>query len=303
MKTEGKIGIVTVLYRSESVLDDFMESLEAQTYRDIVLYVVNNASPDRSLEKIRLLGKKASFPVEVIDEPRNWGVAKGNNIGIRRALEQGCDYVLLSNNDVTLRPDTVEILLRGLEEEKADMAVPKIYFYDDPKRVWACGGTYHPFKGVTTQYGLHQTDDGNYGRRLECDYSPTCFMLMRSDVFSRNGMMDEAYFVYYDDTDFMYRAVRKKGMRLVVIPESVMWHKESVSTGGVMGDFAIRYLTRNKWYFVRKNYSFTKRYVTFAYMWLYSRLYLPLKFNRHQLDIYHAAEKEGRSMPLTAEEC
>jgi len=296
MSASPKIGIVTVLYRSESVLSDFFDSLSKQTFRDFKLYVVNNASPDRSLELAETLSRKADFVSEVIDEPENWGVAKGNNIGIRRALDDGCEYILLSNNDIVLRPDTIQTLLDGLLEEGADMAVPKIYFYDEPERVWQAGGAFHPFKGVTIQYGLQKMDNGEYSRRIACDYSATCFMLFRSDVFRRNGMMDERYFVYYDDTDFIYRAVKGKGMKLVFIPESVMWHKESVSTGGVAGDFAIRYLTRNKWYFVNKNYRGARRIITKAYMWLYARAYLPLRFNSHQLSIYRAAEKEGRGM-------
>lgn len=103
-----RIGIVTVLYNSENVLEDFFRTLDRQTYRDFSLYVIDNHSPDNSLDRARELAATVRFRTEIIAEPENWGVAKGNNIGIVRALAEGCEYVLLSNNDIVLEPDTLE---------------------------------------------------------------------------------------------------------------------------------------------------------------------------------------------------
>jgi GT2 family glycosyltransferase len=70
-------------------------------------------------------------------------------------------------------------------------------------------------------------------------------------VFERIGMMDERYFVYWDDADFVWRA-RTAGFRLVLDPRAVMYHKVSTSTGGMTSDFSIRYMHRNQMLFTRK---------------------------------------------------
>src|SRR5574344_12596 len=96
------IGIVTVLYNSESVLDDFFLSLEKQTFTHFRLYVIDNKSPDQSLAVSRNLLEKSTLDFALIENATNEGIAKGNNLGIKAALEDGCNYVLLSNNDVVL---------------------------------------------------------------------------------------------------------------------------------------------------------------------------------------------------------
>jgi GT2 family glycosyltransferase len=80
----GKIGIVTVLYKSESVLPEFFESLEAQTYKNFILYIVDNKSPDNSLAISEAFKTKSTFETVVIANDDNYGVAKGNNIGITK---------------------------------------------------------------------------------------------------------------------------------------------------------------------------------------------------------------------------
>ncbi len=106
----AKIGLVTVLYKSETVLDGFFESLRKQTFKDFKLYIVNNASPDGSLKKALLEKEKVDYPIEIIDNENNVGVAKGNNQGIERALYEKSEYILLLNNDIEFLENTIEIL-------------------------------------------------------------------------------------------------------------------------------------------------------------------------------------------------
>lgn len=292
----SRIGIVTVLYNSEEVLPDFFKTLNIQTFQNFTLYVIDNASSDKSVEVAKSLAQTVRFNTIIIEEPENWGVAKGNNIGIKRALEDGCDYVLLSNNDIVLKPDTIENLLNGMETLKADMAVPKIFYHQYPDLIWSFGGRFHPYKGTTDQYGMMKPDGSCYSKDIECDYSPTCFMLISADVFTKVGMMDEKYFVYYDDTDFIWRAVKNHGLKLAAIANSVMHHKESVSTGGHRSDFGTYYLNRNKRYFVGKNYKFLRKYVTLAYITVYRNLIYPLKWGKEKQSLMRKANKDALKM-------
>lgn len=83
------------------------------------------------------------------------------------------------------------------------------------------------------------------------DYAPTCCVLFDRSVFQRIGLMDERYFVYWDDTDFLWR-MRRAGMKVMVDPSTIVFHKVSSSTGGRLSDFTIRYVFRNQIFFTRK---------------------------------------------------
>lgn len=251
--SNSKIGIVTVLYQSETVLPDFFDSLAKQTHKHFILYVIDNKSPDNSLNLARKLATEVSFQTEIIANDDNYGIAKGNNIGIQKALEDCCDFILLSNNDVVFGKDTIEVLLAGAEKQKADMAVPKIYFWRT-NQLWLAGGGHYWYNGWSKHFGYMQEDTGQYNTPKSVVYSPTCFMLIRNEVFDKVGLMDEKYFVYWDDTDFVYRAIHKKQI-LWYLPQSLIYHKESTSTGK-QSDFSMYYQYRNFVYFTCKNRPF-----------------------------------------------
>jgi GT2 family glycosyltransferase len=291
-----KIGVVTVLYNSETVLNEFFETLSKQTYTNFVLYVVDNLSPDASLEISKELRIKYNFETVIIENDANYGVAKGNNIGIKKAVEDQCDLILISNNDIALESNAIEKLLLGLDNHHADLVVPKIYFYGTNK-IWAAGGGYTLRNGLSVQYGQEEEDKGQFNNNRQVDYAPTCFMLMKKEIFSSVGLMDENYFVYYDDTDFVYRALNKEKKILWYISDSVIHHNESTSTGK-MSDFSVKFLWRNLVYFALKNYSFFYGLYVVLYNILYIIIILPFKASRKQWLIALKAYKEGLSLYL-----
>ncbi|MCR5837615.1 MAG: glycosyltransferase, partial [Lachnospiraceae bacterium] len=97
-----KIGIVTVLYNSSAVIKEFFQTLGEQNYKNMILYVVDNNSTDDSLQVCKEYENFLQIPVKYIINNENYGVAKGNNIGIKEAFNDNCDYILLSNNDIKL---------------------------------------------------------------------------------------------------------------------------------------------------------------------------------------------------------
>ena len=291
----AKIGIVTVLYNSASVLADYFKTLSEQTYKDFVLYVIDNKSPDESL----LLSYKYAeqykncYKTIIIENHDNLGVAAGNNRGVTAAQQDGCDYILLSNNDVVLKNDCIQILLESLLENNVDMIVPKILFYDEPL-IWCAGGKYKLLSGTTAHYGYKLPDNGNYNEYRLCGYAPTCFMLIRTSTFQEIGLFDEKYFVYYDDTDWVYRCkvARKK---LAYEPSALMWHKESTSTGGMMSNFYLHYNTRNKYYFCKKHFSTLHLWLTIAANITYYYLRRRQKYSKDQHLIIKKSFKDGLS--------
>lgn len=291
----SKIGIVTVLYNSGKVLEEFFQTLEEQTFKDFQLYVIDNASTDNSLALCEEYAQKVSFQTKIYAEKENWGVAKGNNIGIINALADRCEYVLLSNNDVVLNPDTIQNLYDGMLQMKATMAVPKIYFHDTG-RIWCAGGKFSYYKGSTPHFGYNQEDDGEYNKEGFVAYSPTCFMLIHSQVFYRVGLMDEKYFVYYDDSDFVWRSVMQNKEKLAYIPSSTLRHKESSCTGDNQSAFKLYYLSRNSIYFINKNMTFPQKQITLFYKWLHKKLRIPFIHSKEQISTIESGLHDGWKM-------
>ena len=290
MMDEKKIGVVTVLYNSENVLDDFFDSMKRQSYKNFILYVIDNSSPDNSLEKAKRLASGCAFETKFIVNKENYGVAKGNNQGIVHALYDGCDYVLLSNNDIVLEDDTIMLLCKGLMKTKADMVVPKIYMYKSTI-LWCAGGKFNKINDCTVHLGCGKEDCDQYSRIRRIAYAPTCFMLIDKSVFYDVGFIDEKYFVYFDDTDFVYRT-QKAHKYLFYIPESTMQHKESICVGK-HSDFFYKYVYRNRIYFMSK----TKRLWKLKYFihTIFNKTIRKFKMrnNKEQYAIITKAMKEG----------
>jgi len=258
-KGKGKIGVVTVTYNSGAVITEFMESLVGQSHKDYVLYVVDNASTDDTLQKLAPYTAKLSLIL--IDNQKNIGVAAGNNQGIIQALADCCTQVLLINNDTEFEPELFEKLMIGMDEYQCEMLVPKMLYHDQQDIIWFAGGHFDTVKTyVNVHEGYDETDRGQYDQPRQIDYAPTCCMLIKPSVFEKVGLMDEKYFVYYDDTDFCIRA-RKLKQTLYFYPSATLTHKVSSLTGGGESDFAIEYYMRNKVYFIKKHVSFPASYV------------------------------------------
>jgi GT2 family glycosyltransferase len=250
MADTGKVGVVTVTYNSAGVLDDFIVSLLCQTHGDFILYAVDNASADRTLDK---LSEYKDPRINVIANKNNVGVAEGNNQGVRAAFAAGCDSILFINNDTVFDPSLIESLVKGMKQHGADMIAPKILFHDNPTLIWCAGGGFKPAKGyVGVHYGMGEVDRGQFDTVRRLDHAPTCCLLVRRSVFDKIGLMDARYFVYIDDADFCFRA-RQAGMKLVYLPSATLLHKASSLTGGAESEFAVRYSTRNHIYFMLKN--------------------------------------------------
>jgi GT2 family glycosyltransferase len=248
-KTNGKIGVVTVTYNSGKVIDEFMDSMLAQDYQNYTLYIIDNASADDTLSKV---SKYPDERIVVIPNQDNVGVAAGNNQGIVDSIKNDCSHVLLINNDTVFDPDLLSNLLAGLSEYNCPMIVPKIMFHHDPNEIWCAGGYFDTrFTGEGKAYGTGEIDKGQYDKAMPISFAATCCMLITIDVFNIVGLMDEKYFVYYDDTDFCWRAMKQQQV-LYYEPRIKMLHKAGSLTG-TGSSFTTYYSTRNKIYYVRKN--------------------------------------------------
>lgn len=246
------VGIVTVTYNSGSFLQEFAESCAAQSGVKYTVYCVDNKSTDETVEMLKTIADDR-WRLELNDA--NVGVSAGNNQGILQALSDDCDWIVLLNNDTRFEAMFLERLIEAAVQYGWKAVVPKIH-YDTPAGcIWYAGGGFNRFKGFT---GFHScmghVDRGQCDIAHTVDYAPTCAMLVHKDVFLRVGLMDEAYFVYFDDTDFCWR-LKESGVLLGYCPEVKLIHKVGGSTGGAKSAFSAFFVSRNRIYFLRKHFG------------------------------------------------
>ena len=291
----SRLGVVTVTYNSGSVLAPFLACCARQQGVDFVLVVVDNASKDQTRA---LLERTDRTRMQVLLNEANLGVAEGNNQGIEIALAHGCDRILLLNNDTEFGPTLFADLTRSLEANGCDALTPRIVFHDDPASNWFVAGE---FKYVWGPDARHETMATPRSVAYAISYAPTCCMIVRDSVFAHIGLMDAAYFVYWDDTDFCLR-MQRAGLRLMCDTSLSMSHKVSSLTGGTTSDFFIRYHHRNQVYYVRKHFGLVVLAYTLLMSILKAAIRVPLRGDTlRQFGLRLRSMVEGFSLPVAGQ--
>jgi GT2 family glycosyltransferase len=243
-----KVDIILVNWNRADLTIECLRSLKAIDYPDHELIIVDNASTDGSAGVL-----KSSFPdARLFVNDRNLGFAGGNNVGVRYAVDNNADYVLLLNNDTEVDPRFLSELVAATEADpKIGIAGSKIYYFSEPRRLWYAGGSVDLWTGDTHHIGENELDAGQYDVAKDTDYVSGCAMLIKRRVLEEIGLFDERMFLYYEDSDYCMRA-RRHGYRVVYVPSSVVWHKVSSTTGKVK-DLQLFYGTRNMLIFEKRN--------------------------------------------------
>lgn len=238
-----RVGVVTVTYNSAGVLDDFLDSMASQEGIELHLYAIDNASSDDSIARLR--SEKRIEGLEIVVNDVNVGVASGNNLGIERALQDDCDWILLLNNDTLCTPSTIRNLVDEAEANRLDLVSPIIEATDPAATIWYSGGHFRPNQGFRTFHdNLGASTRMFPDERFPTGYASTCALLVRPKVFVNVGLMDPVYFVYFDDVDFAVRCVNA-GYQYWVSPAGLVTHKASSITGGKSSPFTIKWYSRN----------------------------------------------------------
>jgi GT2 family glycosyltransferase len=193
-----------------------LRSLQQLDYANHRVVLVDNGSTDDSVARIR----EASPAVTVIESPENLGFAAGCNVAIRHALARGAEMVWLLNNDSTVSPGTLSLMVdRMRTSQEVGIVGSVVRTAADPEVIEAWGGGWvHPRLGTTTRC---TSPDGR-----PIDYIAGTSMLIRREVFEDVGLLDEDFYFYMEDAEFSPRAVRR-GWRIEVAEGADVLH-----TGG-----------------------------------------------------------------------
>lgn len=251
-----------------------IEKLDTSRVRTTCIVVDNDSSDDslRVLKDFKLKNMEYHF----IESGENLGFAGGNNLGIKYALKNNPDYILVINNDLILEKNLLYDMFSFMENNKnVGICSPKIYFakgyefhkdrYEEKdlgKVVWYAGASIDRNNVYTKHRGVDEVDHGQFEEAVETDVASGACMMIRPSVFNEAGLLDESLFLYWEDADFSER-VRLSGFNVVCYPKVHVWHKVSASTGGSGGATNDYFLTRNRFYFSMRYSSLRTRVSVF----------------------------------------
>ncbi len=251
-----KVFINILNWNEKEVLKECLKSIEGLDYPNYEVVVVDNGSTDGSQAEMT-----RNFPhFQLVKNSHNVGVAEGQNIGARYALERGMDYMLVLNNDTTLDKNMLREMVRIAEgNPEIGIVVPLTYSADKPDEIQSAGGMIDWNKGKC--YHLQSADTGV--DTLEIDYLGSA--LIKKQVIDKIGLYDSRYFAYWEDTDYCTRA-RRAGFKIVCALKARLWHKGTYSIKKMSG-FYEYYATRNRFWFMKK-YATPRQFASFI-LWFF----------------------------------
>jgi len=276
--TEKKIippSVYTIIlnYNNFSDTIETIESVLSLEYDANSVLLVENSSDKTIIRKIR-----TQFPdLPIIENKNNLGYAGGNNIGIRKAIASGADYIFLLNNDVILEKDVLNKCVSAMEKSPSCGACqPIIVTFENEERVWSAGTQLYfgyPrlfLKGTKLQKnGIKTSPFGLVG----------CAILFRRSALQQTGLFDDSLFLLHEETDWCIRA-KQMNFSLLIISNAVVYHKISTSIG-MFSKIYLYYIGRN-WLLVgNKNFSF------FCYLYVLLTEFL-IRFPYY---LYHVTKK------------
>lgn len=222
-----KVIIIILNWNGLAETFECLNSLAKSSYRHTKIVVVDNGSTDHSAEIIL-----QTYPqLDVLRNSKNEGFCKGNNIGIRYALEHGADYVWLLNNDTEVEVDTIENLVEAAESSSEIGLVSPIIHYFGEKTKVQFAGSYIDIDTFDIHYPENKEKAGAVFQTGPSVLLWGTALLIKKAVIKNIGLLDERFFAYWEDTDYSLRSL-KGGYRNVVCDTAMVYHKRKLTSEG-----------------------------------------------------------------------
>lgn len=226
-----KVSIIILNWNGWQDTLECFDSLTRITYPNYDVVILDNNSTNESVEKIKnwITNKKTAVAYKLIINSQNTGFAGGNNPGIEYAVKNKSDYILLLNNDTIVDPGFLEKMIKvGESDEKIGIIGPKIYYETDKNRIWF-GGGYFDWLGGGKHLDFDKIDDKPFDETIKkINFVTGCCFLIKRVAVEKIGLMNEDFFLYYEDVEWSLRAI-KYGYKIIYAPGSHIWHKVSRS--------------------------------------------------------------------------
>ncbi|KKT30851.1 MAG: glycosyl transferase family protein [Microgenomates group bacterium GW2011_GWC1_44_10] len=241
-------------------------------------YIIDN-SPLPEVER----GFKKNFPnIHYVSSPANPGFAAGNNLAIRQALKAGSTHILIINPDAAVGRNFFRPLLKHFSDKKVGIVAPVIYHEQKRRKIYGLEGK------VDWKYAKPEHRNLYSLKKLEpivSDFVTFACVLISADTFRRVGLLDEGYFMYFEDVDYCLSAGRR-GKKIILDPSVVVAHNTSSSFKRPTQKLFISFKSHLR--FINKWLPPTKRLIPYLYaLSLYPYLYLLwsyhyLKYAKHR---------------------
>lgn len=237
-----KLGVVVLHYQFWPGVTRCLDSLAVQTLRPERVVVVDNASDDGSAQRIA-----AAYPDhDLVECASNGGYAPGMNAGLRLLMESSDppDALMLLTHDCRLAPDALEVLATRIKKSAGVGAVgPLLAFDQAPTRAYSAGMRIERSTWThrhIVQAGQSAVEDWMGRPPHEVDWLDGAAVLLRRTAIEAVGLLDERYFLYYEDVDYSLR-LASAGWLLECVPRAVVFHQAEIrSPGPVLEYLAIR---------------------------------------------------------------
>tara|TARA_Y100001968_G_C19274965_1_gene676222 strand:+ start:250 stop:1017 length:768 start_codon:yes stop_codon:yes gene_type:complete len=224
----SQIKIIILNWNGEKLLNECLSSVNAINYPNFSITVIDNNSTDNSKNFIR-----QNFPkVNIFELDKNYGFAGGYNRYFKHFNNMKEEFFMLLNNDTVV---DAEILnqFNKISKIYGDKNIygGKIYYYDDPKRIWYAGGIVNLKFAYIKHKGIREYDNLKNSNIYLTDYITGCCLYVNKKVIMNLNGFDEEFDMYAEDVDLCIRA-KLKGHNCYFCPEAKLWHHVSASIGG-----------------------------------------------------------------------
>ncbi len=230
-KSSPLLSIIFVNFHTSILLDECLNSLINQTFKNFQVIIVDTTPYFIEMEKLSLLKSKfqKNFSISILKPKHNLGFAGGNNYALRRSHTQ---YNFLLNCDTEIEdPHALEKMLNYMKNHPdVGMLSPKMYIFSDPKRIWYAGAELNPGSFYFNIHnGENQIEHGQFNEIEDTDYACGAALMVSKESTSKIGYMDEIFFMYAEEAEWNYRA-RKNGFRTIFFPNTSILHKVIIET-------------------------------------------------------------------------
>jgi len=184
----------------------------------------------------------------------NIGFTGGNNKAFTLFEDNEIPWTFILNNDTTVSPDTIRLLVELLQQRpEVGIVTPPIFYSDLPDMVWSAGGSLNRFRMVFRQK-IYRTRKSLPDHPVETGFASGCAMMMRSSFYREIGGFREDFFIYYEDGLMSLRCLHE-GKRILLHPGGEVIHYVSSTVGGRMSPVSIYFSHRNRYLLAREELS------------------------------------------------
>ncbi len=241
-ETLPQVSVIIPNWNGAHHLPVCLESLQQQSYPNIEVIVVDNASEDESLAILQ------RYPeVRVLPQATNLGFTGACNAGLRAASGE---ILILLNNDTETHPDWVSTVVKAFADHpEAGIVASKMLLFDRRDTLHTAGDYITP-DGMAHNRGVWHKDAGQFNRTVYVFSACGGSAAYRATMLDEIGLLDEDFFFSFEDVDLAWRA-QLAGWRCLFVPHAIVYHKLKASGGGTTASY---YDGRNRIYTLVKNY-------------------------------------------------